>query len=339
MYGKCGSSVDARRVFDAMRSPTVVCWNSVIAAYGQNGNVNEALLLLLQMQQKGMEPDSITFVSILTACTSLGALTEGKVIHANIIAAGLVRDVTVGNSLVNMYGKCKSVNDARRVFDEMRIRNVVSWTVMIAAYCQNGHGKKALELFLQMQEGGVKPDNITYLTILDACAGLVALAEGKVIHASIVSSGLESDVVVGNSLINMYGKCGSPLNARRVFEKMCLRNVVSWTSVITAYGQNGNYKEALELFWQMQQEGLTLDIVTFVTILDTCGNLAALTEGKVIHALIVASGLESNDTVCNALINMYGKCGSLQDARTVFDKMPQRDVVLWATMIAAYSQN
>eukprot|EP00249_Psilotum_nudum_P014837 c25030_g18_i1 orf=1-921(+) len=237
-----------------------------------------------------------------------------------------------------MYGKCGSPLDARSVFDKLPLRDLISWNAMIAAYGQNARGKEALDLFRQMQQEGMKPDGATFVCILGACLSPASLTAGKVIHASIVVSRFELDVVVGTALLNMYKKCGTPDDARNVFDNMRQRNVVTWTAMITAYCQNGNAKEALELFWQMQQQGVKPNNITFASVLGACASPTALTEGKVIHANILSWGLRS-DTVKTALVNMYGKCGSLEDARSVFSKIYQRDVVCWTAMIAACVQN
>eukprot|EP00249_Psilotum_nudum_P016665 c25935_g6_i1 orf=43-2346(+) len=336
MYGKCGNLDDARRVFDGMTEKNVFSWTVMIAAYANRGHGKEAFQLFCRMQKEGAVPNRITFVTILNACSNPAALADGRLIHALIAKGEFWSDVIVGTAIVNMYSKCGSLEDARKVFHQMPERDVVSWNVMITAYAQHGYCKEALRLFRHMQLEGIISDKVTFIAVLD-CP--INLPEGKLIHGHIVESGFESDVVVGNATIKMYGKCGSKEDARRVFDKMPHRDVVSWTAMMAVCTRHGYCKDALQLFQGMQLNGVMPDKVTLLTLLETCANLADLAEGKLIHVSIVDRGFESDVSVGNAIIDMYGKCGSLEDARRMFNKMPQRDVISWTAMIAAYAQH
>eukprot|EP01018_Ginkgo_biloba_P020609 Gb_26571 [translate_table: standard] len=175
MYAKCGSIEIAQQAFDKMPKRDVVSWNAMIGGYEQNGYAIEALRLFKQMQLAGVTPTPVTMLSALQACTYLGALQQGKWIHDYIIQNGFESDVSVGNSLVTMYAKCGSIEIAREVFDNMSKRNVITWSAMIAGYGMNGRGQDALALFNQMQQTGMKPNHITFVSVLSACshAGLV----------------------------------------------------------------------------------------------------------------------------------------------------------------------
>jgi len=342
MYGKCGSVEDARRVFYGMPQRNVITWTAMIAAYVRNGCGKEAVEVFQHMQQQGdVQPNHITFLTILGACDNPEHLTQGKELHHHILNSGVKMDVGVGNALINMYGKCGSVEDARRVFDGMEQRNVITWNAMIAAYVRNGCGKEAMEVLQHMQQqGDVRADNTTFLTILGACDNPEHLPQGKELHHHILNSGVKMDVRVGNTLINMYGKCGSMEDARRVFHGMPQRNVVTWTAMIAAYVRNGCGKEAMEVFQHMQQQGdVQPNHITFLTLLTACADMAAITQGTRLHTMILHSGVTPDIRVGNALINMYGKCGSMEDARRVFHGMEQRNVVTWTAMIAAYAWN
>ncbi len=166
-----------------------------------------------------MRPDSVTFVGVLNACASVVAIEEGRCAHQQIIQSGLQSDVFVCNSLVDMYVKCGSIEEAWRVFNKMPSRAVVTWTTMILRHVQCGQGQKALELFLKMQQEGVQPNSVTFVGVLNACASVVALEEGRYVHQQIIQSGCESEVSVGSSLVDMYAKCGSMEAAWSVFNK------------------------------------------------------------------------------------------------------------------------
>eukprot|EP01018_Ginkgo_biloba_P006877 Gb_03545 [translate_table: standard] len=336
MYAKCGVIEKARLVFDKMSERNVVSWNAMISGYVQAGHSDEAFKNLHQMQLVGMKPDSITIASILPACAHLTALQKGKEIHNYIIRNGFESDIFVANSLVDMYCKCRSIEVARQVFDRIYERNAVSWSAMIAGYAQNGHDDQALNLFHQMQLVGTKMNPVTITNVLPACAHLSALQRGKEIHGHILRTGLESDIFVGNGLIDMYAKCKSLGMACNVFEKMSEIDVVSFNSMITGYAQNCHCTDALKLFKQMELASMKPDSVTIVSILLACARLSALRQGKEIHDYIIRGGFESHAFVVNALIDMYAKCGNVCTARQVFNKISQRDVASWNTMIVGY---
>eukprot|EP00249_Psilotum_nudum_P024144 c29105_g13_i1 orf=356-1066(+) len=227
--------------------------------------------------------------------------TEGKQVHASIVATGFEEDVVVGNALVNMYAKCSRLEGARCLFEKMSRRSVVSWNCMITAYVQHGRGEEAFRLFRQMQVEGVIPDKITFTSILSACATKGVLAEGKTIHACIVASGFESDDAVATALVNMYSKCGSLADARTTFDKMPDRNVVSWNVMIAAYAHHGQGENALSLFREMILAGAIPDRVTFVSTLSACASQGSLFEGKLVHDRILASRLLPDVALENAL--------------------------------------
>ncbi len=172
------------------------------------------------MQQEGVQPYSVTFVGVLKACVSILVLEEGRYVHQQIIQFGWGSDVFVGNSLVDMYAKCGSIEDAWRVFNKMPSRNVVTWNAMVLGHVKCGQGQKALELFQQMEQQAVQPNSVTFVGVLKACANVAVIEEGRCVHQQIMQSGLESDVFVGSSLVDTYAKCGRIEDAGNVFTKM-----------------------------------------------------------------------------------------------------------------------
>ncbi|KAJ7534645.1 hypothetical protein O6H91_13G104100 [Diphasiastrum complanatum] len=338
MYVKCGCIEDARQVFNNMHERNVVSWTAIIAGYAQQGLGKEALELYEQMKQKHVQPDVVTYVVLLKACASIAALEQGKQLHLDIIKSGFELSVIVGNTLVGMYAKCGSIEDARQVFNSMHERDVVSWNAMIAGYAQQGLGKEAFNFYKQMKQEGLQPDIATYVVLLKACASIAALEQGRQLHLEIIKSGFESDVILGNTLVDMYAKCGHVQDARRVFNNIHELNVVSWTAIIAGYAQQGLGKEALDLYEQMKQEAVQPNIVTYVVLLKACASIAALEQGKQLHLDIIKSGLELDVIVGNTLVDMYAKSGCIEDARQVFNNMHERDVVSWNAMIAGYAQ-
>lgn len=340
MYSKCGDLHHARRVFGRMPQRDVVACNAMIAGLAHNGHPLEALAFFRQMQLEGLKPDKISLICALDACGRLAALEEGQDIHAAIIEFGHEQDVVVANTLISMYGRCWSLLEAKTVFDRISHRTIVSWNAMITTFAENGFGKEALFYFRQMQIEGVMSDEITVLSVLCACASLAALEVGQEVHAALVIDMRNAeDVPMGNSLISMYGKSGNLSKARDVFDKMRDRDAVSWNAMIAAYSHSNHGIEALDLYDQMQLEGRKPDKVTFVCTLDACGSQVAHEAGQEAHVSIVDRGFDQDVVVGNALVGMYGKCGSLPDARSVFERMACRDVVSWTTMITAFARN
>eukprot|EP01018_Ginkgo_biloba_P026037 Gb_14324 [translate_table: standard] len=336
MYAKCGNIKISRQVFDKISSRNVVSWNAMIVGYAQSGYANESLKMFRQMQLDGMKPTSVTILSVLPACTQLGAIRQGKEIHAYIIRMGFQLNVSIANAFVDLYAKCGSVQIARHVFDQISQKDVVSWTSMIAGYAQNKDANEAFKLFRQMQFAGVMLDIFTITSILPTCAYLSALQQGKEIHAYTIRNGFQFDVSVANALIDMYAKCRIIDMARQVFDKMCARNLVSWTTIIACYVQSKHANEALKLFRLMQLSELKSDSVTIASVLPACAYLAALRHGKELHHYAIKTGFENDIFVASALIDMYAKCGDIELSRQVFDKMPWRNVVSWNAMITGY---
>eukprot|EP00249_Psilotum_nudum_P013933 c24584_g8_i1 orf=540-2285(+) len=339
MYTKCGIIGDARKMFDQMPVRDVASWNAMIAGYVRHGNGEEAIKFFSQMQLESVNPNYITFLCILNTCVRPHTLAVGKLVHAHIIGCGTESDFVVSCALVSMYGRCSSIEDAQRIFDRMLQRDVVSWTALIDGYALQGFGEVAFKLFQQMQQEGVKPNKITFTKILGTCTIPGDLPLGKLIHGQIIDCGYASDIVVGNAIISMYGRCGSIEDAWRMFGNMAGRNIVTWNAMITACAQYGNAKASLELFEQMQGDGVKPDRVTFMSILDACSSLGALVWGRQVHAYIIDRGIESGIDVSNALMSVYGRCGSIEDAYRMFSKMPKHDMISWNAMIGAYAQN
>jgi pentatricopeptide repeat protein len=229
------------------------------------------------------------------------------------------------------------MNDAWSIFNKMPSRSVVSWTAMILGHVKCGQGQKALDLFQQMQKEGVVPDSVTFVGVLNACASVVALVEGRDIHEQIIQRGFESDVFVGSGLIDMYVKCGSMDDAWRVFNKMPVRNVVSWTAMLKGYAMHGQGMEALAHFKWMCEEGVEIDGVTFVCLLLACS-----------HAGLVNEGLHAFDSMMNVYripptvdhyackVDLLGRAGHLDEAEDVIKTMPcEPNAAVWMTLLGA----
>eukprot|EP01018_Ginkgo_biloba_P030253 Gb_36839 [translate_table: standard] len=339
MYAMCGNLMDARLVFDKTLQPNVSLSNAMIKGYAKHGFSEESLALYYQMVTAGIQPDKFTFPFVLKACAGLTALQQGKEIHDHILRRGFELDVFVGNALVDMYAKSGKTEDAQHVFDKMPIRDIVSWNALIAGRAQAGHADEALKLFLQMQLTDVEPNPVTIASVLMACAQCEALQQGVQTHGFLIRRGFDSDIFVGTALVDMYAKCGTAEIAHQVFDKIPIRNTVSWNVMIAGYAHNEKANEALKLFREMPVAGVKPNLVTILSVLPIFGQLAALSQGKEIHNYVIRNGLELNIKVGTALLDMYAKCASVDLASYVFNRISQRNLVSWNAMIAACAQN
>eukprot|EP01018_Ginkgo_biloba_P024207 Gb_01226 [translate_table: standard] len=372
LYAKCGKIGNARQVFDRMLAKDVVSWNAMVAGYVQNGNCDdalklfremqlakvklnvitwssliagyaqngygeEALELFRQMQLAGVKPNSVTVGSLFSACALLEALQQGKEVHCYSIRCGLDSNILVRSALIDMYAKCKSIECARQVFDNMCHRNVVSWTVMIGGYAQNGHANEALQLFCQMQLTGLKPNSVTIASVLPACARLAALQQGKEIHDYTIRNGYESVPFVANTLIDLYAKCGSIEVAREVFDKIPQKNVVSWTAMIAGYGMHGCGEDALLVFSQMQQTGMKPDDITFIAVLSACSHAGLVDEGwQHFHCMSEDYCITPRGEHYACMVDLLGRAGLLCEAYDFIKKMPlEPSADVWGALLSA----
>eukprot|EP01018_Ginkgo_biloba_P030030 Gb_09794 [translate_table: standard] len=339
MYAKCRNIEDACKVFDQMPTLDLISWNAIISGYAQNGHNEEALNFFCQMQQAGLKSSSVALASALSSCASLESLEHGKQLHSHVFKAGLELDISVGNALISMYARSARIRCSREVFDKMAEQDLISWNAMIGGYAQNELSEEAMELFHQMRKTDMCMNHITFVSILGALTCPEAIEHGKQVHAHMINSGFEPDVCVENALLTMYAKCGRMEDASKLFHKMLKKDAVSWNAMIAGYALNGHGEEALEIICKMQEAGMKLDHFTFATILRACASIAALEHGKQIHASIIRGRLESDIFVGSALVDMYSKCGSIEDARHVFDKMADRNDVSWNAMISGYARH
>eukprot|EP00250_Pteridium_aquilinum_P014968 c22308_g2_i5 orf=286-2730(-) len=336
-YAKCGCLEDAHKVFASLKKRDCVSWNALITGYALHAHGLEAIQLLQQMQQEGMQPDDVTYASVIKACSSITDLGKGELIHHSIFENGVGDDAHVSNILIHMYMACGSLDDANRVFEKLQRRDVVTWSTIISGYAHHGHGAEAFKAFESMLGEGLKPNNVTYPSILKACASLFVLDQGRLIHLHILESDYDKDLFIGSALIDMYAKCGSLEDAVAVFDLFPTPNEVTWNSMIAAYAQTEHGEEALQLFQQLQELGFKPDRITFLSALRACCSVAALDWGKLLHDQIIRGGFRAELSIGNALIDMYSKCGSLVDACTIFENMPNRGIITWSTLLAAYA--
>ncbi|KAH7302682.1 hypothetical protein KP509_23G082400 [Ceratopteris richardii] len=341
MYVKCGALAKARDVFEKLPVRDTVSWNALIAGYAHNKHGEEALSSYIAMQYEGLQPDPVTIACSLKACASIGTCEKGETIHAEAVKFDFIeKHVIVANALIDMYVKCGALVKGQKVFDDLPTRSVVAWTALITGYCQHEQYQEALACFERMRQEGISPNPVTFASALKACASIKAVEKGQEIHCEIVTKGLlKNDVVLGNALLTMYVRAGTLKQAQEVFDQLKVRNDASWTGLIGGFCQQGNSDDAIVYFEQMRKEGFPPSSLTFVCILKACGSIRAVEKGREVHVEVARKGLLGACTALgNALVDMYGKCGVIDNAQEVFDKLPLHDVVSWTALIAGYCE-
>lgn len=264
------------------------------------------------------------------------ALYEGAAIHAHAAKLGLDRHRAVRDGLIALYLACGQRARARALFDGFPDgRDVVSWTAMVTGHARLGFLDEALALFFDMVEDrSVVVDAVAAAAAFAVCAEVGDLALGRKAHQRVLYRKVALDVVAWNALVDMYAKCGDAAAAQRCFRRMPVKkNVVSWNTMISAFARAGELGEALALFREMQGAGVPPDDATFVAVLGACAQLGALDTGRWVHAYMGRMGRKADDVVGNALLDMYAKCGAVDQATEVFDGMAWRDVYTYTSMI------
>ncbi|XP_057771640.1 pentatricopeptide repeat-containing protein At3g22690 [Salvia miltiorrhiza] len=367
-YGECGEIDSARKVFDEMSERNVVSWTSLICGFARRDRHREAVSLFFAMVGEGIEPNEVAFVSVVSACAELGDLDLGERVLNHVEECWeLEFNGVMVNAVVDMYIKCGCVEKARRLFDECVDKDLVLYNTLMSNYVRLGKAGDALDVFRGMLDLGEKPDRITVVSVIASAAELTELSLGKQCHAYVLRNALWSWDSVGNSLIDMYGKCGELGLARRVFDRMSgnttvvswnsllegfarngdvdsavgvfdempERDVVSWNTMIRALVDEGSFLDAIELFRSMQREGMASDEVTMVSVVSACGYLGALDSAKWAYSYIKRRGFRSNTRLCTALVDMFARCGDPRSAMEVFWSMKERDVSAWTAAIGA----
>ncbi|WZZ01875.1 hypothetical protein YC2023_074203 [Brassica napus] len=294
----------------------------------------KALRAMDTLQSHGLWADSATYSELIKCCMSHRAVHEGNLVRRHLYFNGHQPMLFLANVLINMYVKFNLLTDAHNVFDEMPLRNVVSWTTMISAYSKCKQQQKALELLVSMLREGVRPNVYTYSSVLRSCE---EMSDVRMLHCGIIKEGLESDVFVKSALIDVFAKLGEPEDALSVFDEMVTGDAIVWNSIIGGFAQNSKNDEALKLFKRMKRAGFTAEQATLTSVLRACTGLTLLELGMQAHVHIVK--YDQDLILNNALVDMYCKCGSLDDARRVFNGMKERDVITWSTMISGLAQN
>ena len=338
MYTKCGVLTKAQSVLEELPKRDIVSWSTVIAGYAQHGQLHEALDCFRKMRSEGLYPNAITFVCLLKACGSAGALNKGEQIHDEIVSRCLLeKDIVLGNALVDMYAKCGVLSKAEKVLEALPVRNVISWSTLIMGHAQHGQCHEALNCIERMEREGLCPNSITFICILKACGNSGAIDEGKRIHEKIVSKELlDKDIMLGTALVDMYAKCGMLSTAQTLLEELPVRDVVSWSTLIAGYAQQGKGCEALKCFNSMQMEGFSPDEIMFLCMLNACGHSGLMYEAEMLFAnMLQKYNVAPNFEHYACMVLIFGCGGNFEKAMSVITAMPSRNpCAVWLSLLS-----
>ncbi|PON85681.1 Tetratricopeptide-like helical domain containing protein [Trema orientale] len=339
LYVKCGKVHAGRRLFDHMVVKNIISWTTMIAGYMKNLYDWEAMKLFSEMARLRWKPDGFACASVLTSCGSIEALKYGRQVHAFTIKVNLGYDDFVKNSLIDMYAKCNSLTDARRVFNGMSDPSVISFNAMIEGYSRQEKLCEAMDLFRAMRLRLPQPSLLTFISVLGVSAALFSLKLSQQIHSLINKCGFSLDIFASSALVDVYSKCFCVRDARLVFEEMNEKDIVVWNAMFFGYVQQLESEEALKLYSDLQLSGQRPDDFTFAVLLTASSNLASLQHGQQFHNQLIKMGLDYDPFITSSLVDMYAKCGRLAEACKAFTSTSWRDVVCWNSMISTYAQH
>ncbi|KAI3983668.1 hypothetical protein MKX01_001072, partial [Papaver californicum] len=279
--------------------------------------------------------DPSNYPSILQQLRYLKPLQQ---LHSRIIVSGLANNIFLSNRLTNSYASSGSLRVAECIFHRIPWKNVVSWTIMISGFARNDLYNEGIEVFREMIMNGFFPNEVTATSVLPVFAKLGLVQYGRLIHSFLIRLGLEMNVFVGTSLVDMYMKCGFISVAEQVFDAMPEKNVVSWNAMISGYSDNGLGEEAIVQFKRMQRNGFLADLVTMMSLTASCSRIEWPQIGSIIRSFIIRSGFDNCLLVKTALLEMYVKLKCIEDAYRIFsEEMPVKDVISWTLMLSGFS--
>ncbi|KAJ7978453.1 Pentatricopeptide repeat-containing protein [Quillaja saponaria] len=375
VYIESGRFQHAQNVFEKIENPSTTVWNQMIRGYGRSEKLQKAIEFYRRMVADEAEPDGFTYSCLLSACARCELLREGEQLHSRVLANGYSSNVFVQTSLVNLYargGGDSAVAQARRVFDDMTLRsvvswnsllagyvrlgdfdsarrvfedmperNVVSWTTMIAGYAKNGRSKQSLSLFAQMMKVHVALDQVALVAALSACAELGDLRLGRWIHRYVeerLHDTNQLSVVLSNALMHMYSSCGVIHEAYKVFNKMPKRSIVSWTSIIMAFAKQGHGEEALNIFRTMISLGVDKvrpDEITFIGVLCACSHAGFVDEGcQIFECMDQTWGIIPKIEHYGCMVDLLSRAGFLDEAHRLIETMPMKpNDAVWGALL------
>lgn len=334
LYSKLQRPLDSQIVFREAPFKSSTTWSSIISTFAQNDLPFLSLSYFREMLCNRVSPDEHILPSGIKACAIMSRHDIGMSMHCLAVKSALSLSVYVGSSLVDMYAKCGELGHARKLFDEMPERNVVSWSGMIYGYAQMGEDKEALCLFKSALEGGLGLNDFTFSSVIRVCGNSTLLELGRQMHSLCVKMNCDSSSFVGSSLICLYSKCGVVENAYRVFDEVVDKNLGMWNAMLIACAQHGHTVKVFELFEKMKSCGMKPNFITFLCALHACSHAGLVKEGNYYFMLMKENGIEPGDQHYASMVDLLGRAGKLQEALKIIEEMPiQPTESVWGALL------
>ncbi|XP_047325876.1 pentatricopeptide repeat-containing protein At1g31920 [Impatiens glandulifera] len=333
-----GSMDYACSIFQQIDDPDSYVFNSLIRGHVKNMNPEDALYVFDEMLERGVVPDNFTFPILLKACTNLRAIKEGNQIHALIFKLGLDHDVYIQNSLINMYGKCKEIQHSYAVFHNMEERTLSSWSALISSHSGLGMFSDCLDLFRGMNEDGCrKTDESLLVSVISACTHLGFLDLGRSLHAYLLRNFSKLNVAVETSLVDLYVKCGSIEKGLSLFDRMNVKNQLSYSVMISGFGLYGGFHEAHKLFVEMIELGLQPDHVVYVGLLSSCAHAGSVELGlEFFDRMRLEHGIEPTVQHYGCMVDLLGRAGKVKEAFALIEGMSMEpNDVVWRSLLTS----
>ncbi|KAK7410222.1 hypothetical protein VNO78_00838 [Psophocarpus tetragonolobus] len=332
MYCKFGRLNLAERIFLRCQG-SGDCWNFMVFGYGRIGENEKCIELFREMQYLGICFETIGIVSAIASCAQLAAVNLGRSIHCHVIKGFLEGNISVTNSLIEMYGKCGKMTFAWRIFNRSE-RDVISWNTMITSHVHVEHHEEAVNLFDKMVREDQKPNTATLVVVLSACSHLACLDKGERVHHYINESGCILNLPLGTALVDMYAKCGQLQKSRMVFDSMIEKDVVCWNAMISGYGMNGYAESALETFQHMEESNVIPNEITFLSLLSACAHAGLVAEGKYMFARMKRYSVNPNLKHYTCMVDLLGRSGNVEEAEAMVLSIPiSPDGGVWGALL------
>lgn len=324
----------------SVKNPTLLLQNLVLRSFSNHGYYAHLLSFFAESQNSShRRSDNFTFPVVIKACAAVTAFRAGKQAHGAALRSGYGGNLLVQTALVDFYAKIGLLEYARRVFDVIAERDLVSWNALISGYSLNGFSQEAFELLREMLLSDLKPNRSNLVSVIPLCVRLRARGLGGSLHVLALKCGALTDGALVPSLISMYSAFGDLNAARILFELKEVKDLVSWNSMISAYSHNGKPDKALELFHLMNSEGEKPDFVTMASVISSSCDLSFISYGESIHAVVIKDGLSDEIAVVATLVSMYAKSNELKAAELLFQTAPEKNLLLFNSILSGYILN
>lgn len=340
-YAKCRELQGAHQAFLEVDKPHLSAWTALLGGCVDMEKKREAVELFCKMLAAGIEPSEKTFASVIGAFTGGMEVQVGRQIHSLVIKRGFNSFTFVCNAILDFYMKSGHHDESLKTFLEMDQHDIVSWNTLIAGCVGSSHYEEATEFLRNMLCSGFEPNLYTYSSILSICGDLPSIEWGKQTHTRILKPGFDSNVVVGSALIDMYAKCGCLDVARKVFDTLPSKNMVSWNTMLVGYAQHGFGKEALEVYDIMRSNGVKPNYITFIGILSACGHAGLLEEGlHHFNSMTRDYGISPRTEHLSCMVSLFARKGKIREAYDIIESFSgEPDKVVWRCLLSGCKTN